>query len=153
MAKFDVDIFVSSNSVKLFELATDFENFNRFSPAQIKEISIVEQSDKEIITNEILTFNTIFKNVEIRQKTKHLVNYPKTITSEVIEGPFKKTVLEISFSDTETQTKISVKADVKIGLKYAILSPLIGRLYKGIVTGLIYKMNNVIMNDEKISNN
>ena len=153
MAKFDVDIFVSSNSVKLFELATDFENFNRFSPAQIKEISIVEQSDKEIITNEILTFNTIFKNVEIKQKTKHLVNYPKTITSEVIEGPFKKTVLEISFSDTETQTKISVKADVKIGLKYAILSPLIGRLYKGIVTGLIYKMNNVIMNDEKISNN
>ncbi|RZD48957.1 MAG: hypothetical protein CXT78_00125 [Thaumarchaeota archaeon] len=150
MAKFDVDIFVSSNSVKLFELATDFENFNRFSPAQIKEISIVEQSDKEIITNEILTFNTIFKNVEIKQKTKHLVNYPKTITSEVIEGPFKKTVLEISFSDTETQTKISVKADVKIGLKYAILSPLIGRLYKGIVTGLIYKMNNVIMNDEKI---
>ena len=153
MAKFDVDIFVSSNSVKLFELATDFENFNRFSPAQIKEISIVEQSDKEIITNEILTFNTIFKNVEIKQKTKHLVNYPKTITSEVIEGPFKKTVLEISFSDTETQTKISVKADVKIGLKYVILSPIIGRLYKGIVTGLIYKMNNVIMNDEKISNN
>ena len=150
MAKFDVDIFVSSNSVKLFELATDFENFNRFSPAQIKEISIVEQSDKEIITNEILTFNTIFKNVEIKQKTKHLVNYPKTITSEVIEGPFKKTVLEISFSDTETQTKISVKADVKIGLKYVILSPIIGRLYKGIVTGLIYKMNNAIMNDEKI---
>ena len=99
MAKFDVDIFVPSNSIKLFELATDFENFNRFSPAQIKEISIVEQSDKEIITNEILTFNTIFKNVEIKQKTKHLVNYPKTITSKVIEGPFKKTVLEISFSD------------------------------------------------------
>ena len=152
MSKFNVDIFVPSNSIKLFELATDFENFNRFSPAQIKEISIVEQSDKEIITNEILTFNTIFKNVEIKQKTKHLINYPKTITSEVIEGPFKKTVLEISFSDTdtETQTKISVKADVKIGLKYAILSPIIGRLYKGIVTGLIYKMNNAIMNDQKI---
>mgnify|MGYP001580317881 FL=1 len=68
----------------------------------------------------------------------------------MIEGPFKKTVLEISFSDTETQTKISVKADVKIGLKYAMLSPIIGRLYKGIVTGLIYKMNNVIMYNEKI---
>ena len=150
MPKFNVDISVPSNSIKLFELATDFENFSRFSPAQIKKISIVEQSDKETITNEILTFNTIFKNVEIKQKTKHLVNYPKTITSKVIEGPFKKTVLEISFSDTETQTKISVKADVKIGLKYAILSPIIGRLYKGIVTGLIYKMNNTILKNEKI---
>ena len=131
-------------------MATDFENFSRFSPAQIKKISIVEQSDKEIITNEILTFNTIFKNVEINQKTKHFVNYPKTITSEVIEGPFKKTVLEISFSNTDTETKISVKADVKIGLKYAILSPIIGKLYKSIVTGLIYKMNNEIMKNEKI---
>jgi len=150
MAKFDVDISLPSNSIKLFELATDFENFSRFSPAQIKKISIVEQSDKEIITNEILTFNTIFKNVEINQKTKHFVNYPKTITSEVIEGPFKKTVLEISFSNTDTETKISVKADVKIGLKYAILSPIIGKLYKSIVTGLIYKMNNEIMKNEKI---
>ena len=150
MAKFDVDISVPSNSIKLFELATDFENFSRFSPAQIKKISIIEQSDKETITSEILTFNTVFKNIEIKQKTKHLVNYPKTITSEVIDGPFKKTGLEISFSGTETQTKISVKADVRIGLKYAVLSPIIGKLYKGIVTGLIYKMNNSIMNNEKI---
>ena len=41
MAKFDVDISVPSNSIKLFELATDFENFSRFSPAQIKKISII----------------------------------------------------------------------------------------------------------------
>ena len=143
-------MFLKSNSIKLFELATDFENFSRFSPAQIKKISIIEQSDKETITSEILTFNTVFKNIEIKQKTKHLVNYPKTITSEVIDGPFKKTGLEISFSGTETQTKISVKADVRIGLKYAVLSPIIGKLYKGIVTGLIYKMNNSIMNNEKI---
>ena len=150
MTKFNVDISVPSDSIKLFELATDFENFSRFSPAQIKKISIIEQSDKETVTNEILAFNTIFKNVEIKQKTRHLVDYPKTITSEVIEGPFKKTGLQISFSGTETQTKISVKADVKIGLKYAVLSPIIGKLYKGIVTGLIYKMNNAIMNDKKI---
>ena len=115
----------------------------------MKEISIIEQSNNETITNEILTFNTIFKNVEIKQKTKHLINYPKTIISEVIEGPFKKTILEILFSDTETQTKILVKANVKIGLKYAILTPIIGRLYKGIVTGLIYKMNNSLMNDQE----
>ena len=150
MVNFEVEIFVPKNTTKLFELATDFENFKRFSPAQIKEISIIEQSSNETITTEILTFNTIFKNIEIKQKTKHLINYPKKIISEVIEGPFKKTILEILFSDTETQTKILVKANVKIGLKYAILSPIIGRLYKGIVTGLIYKMNNSLMNDKEI---
>ena len=150
MANFEVEIFVPKNTIKLFELATDFENFKRFSPAQMKEISIIEQSSNETITTEILTFNTIFKNIEIKQKTKHLLNYPKTIISEVIEGPFKKTILEISFSDTKTQTKILVKANVKIGLKYAVLTPIIGRLYKGIVTGLIYKMNTSLMNDQEI---
>jgi len=150
MVNFEVEIFVPKNTTKLFELATDFENFKRFSPAQIKEISIIEQSSNETITTEILTFNTIFKNIEIKQKTKHLINYPKKIISEVIEGPFKKTILEISFSDTKSQTKILVKANVKIGLKYAVLTPIIGRLYKGIVTGLIYKMNNSLMNDKEI---
>ena len=53
MPKFNVDISVPSNSIKLFELATDFENFKRFSPAQIKNISIIEKLDNEIITEEI----------------------------------------------------------------------------------------------------
>jgi ribosome-associated toxin RatA of RatAB toxin-antitoxin module len=150
MAKFEVDVTLPSNSKKLFELATDFENFKRFSPAQIKNISIIEQSNNEIITEEVLTFNTIFKNLEIKQKTKHLINYPKLIESTILEGPFSKTNLKIHFSDVDSQTKIVVSADVKISLKYSILSPIISRLYKGIVMGLIYKMNNVILKNEEI---
>jgi len=150
MTNFNVDIFLPSNSIKLFELATDFENFSRFSPAQIKSIKIIEQTNDGTITEEVLTFNTVFKNVEIKQKTKHSINHPNSIISNVIEGPFKKTCLKIYFSETETETKISVNADVKISLKYAILSPIISRLYKGIVTGLIYKMNNSILKNEKI---
>ena len=149
MPKFNVDISLPSNSIKLFELATDFENFKRFSPAQIKNISIIEKLDNEIITEEILTFNTVFKNIEIKQKTKHSINYPKSIISTVIDGPFNKTHLEIHFSDIETLTNISVSADIKIGLKYSILSPIIARLYKGIVIGLIYKMNNTILKNEE----
>lgn len=150
MTKFEVDVSLASNSTKLFELATDFENFKHFSPAQIKNISIIEQTNNEIITEEILTFNTVFKNVEIKQKTKHLIEYPKLIESTILEGPFSKTNVRIHFSDTDTQTKILVSADVKISLKYSILSPLISRLYKGIVIGLIYKMNNVILKNEEI---
>ena len=101
-------------------------------------------------TIKILKIN--FKNIEIKQKTKHSINYPKSIISTVIDGPFNKTHLEIHFSDIETLTKISVSADVKIGLKYSILSPIIARLYKGIVTGLIYKMNNTILKNEEIWN-
>ena len=42
MPNFEMDLSVPTNSKKLFELAIDFENFKKFSPAQIKDISIIE---------------------------------------------------------------------------------------------------------------
>jgi len=144
MPNFQIDLSVPTNSKKLFELAIDFENFKKFSPAQIKDISIIEKSNDVITTEEILTFKTILKDIEIKQKTKHTINYPVLI-SNVIEGPFKNTNLSIEFIEEESiKTKVSINADVKISLKYSMLSPVISRLYKGIVTGLIYKMTNSI---------
>ena len=143
-----MDLSVPTNSKKLFELAIDFENFKKFSPAQIKDISIIEKSDDVITTEEILTFKTILKDIEIKQKTKHTINYPSLI-SNVIEGPFKNTNLNIEFIEEEPiKTKVSINADVKISLKYSMLSPIISRLYKGIITGLIYKMTNSILRND-----
>jgi|TARA_X000001036_G_scaffold98422_1_gene91358 ribosome-associated toxin RatA of RatAB toxin-antitoxin module len=148
MPNFEMDLSVPTNSKKLFELAIDFENFKKFSPAQIKDISIIEKSDDVITTEEILTFKTILKDIEIKQKTKHTINYPSLI-SNVIEGPFKNTNLNIEFIEEELiKTKVSINADVKISLKYAMLSPIISRLYKGIITGLIYKMTNSILRND-----
>ena len=164
MPNFEMDLSVPTNSKKLFELAIDFENFKKFSPAQIKDISIIEKSDDVITTEEILTIKTdaewekfcelvdkILKKVgesEIKQKTKHTIDYPSLI-SNVIEGPFKNTNLNIEFIEEEPiKTKVSINADVKISLKYSMLSPIISRLYKGIITGLIYKMTNSILRND-----
>ena len=148
MTNFEMDLSVPTNSKKLFELSIDFENFKKFSPAQIKDISIIEKSDDVITTEEILTFKTILKDIEIKQKTKHTIDYPSLI-SNVIEGPFKNTNLNIEFIEEEPiKTKVSINADVKISLKYSMLSPIISRLYKGIITGLIYKMTNSILRND-----
>ena len=148
MPNFEMDLSVPTNSKKLFELAIDFENFKKFSPAQIKDISIIEKSDDVITTEEVLTFKTILKDIEIKQKTKHTIDYPSLI-SNVIEGPFKNTNLNIEFIEEEPiKTKVSINADVKISLKYSMLSPIISRLYKGIITGLIYKMTNSILRND-----
>ena len=115
---------------------------------RIKDISIIEKSDDVITTEEILTFKTILKDIEIKQKTKHTIDYPSLI-SNVIEGPFKNTNLNIEFIEEEPiKTKVSINADVKISLKYSMLSPIISRLYKGIITGLIYKMTNSILRND-----
>ncbi len=84
----------------------------------------------------------------LKQKTKHTIDYPSLI-SNVIEGPFKNTNLNIEFIEEEPiKTKVSINADVKISLKYSMLSPIISRLYKGIITGLIYKMTNSILRND-----
>ena len=67
-----MDLSVPTNSKKLFELAIDFENFKKFSPAQIKDISIIEKSDDVITTEEILTFKTILKDIEIKQDPQYV---------------------------------------------------------------------------------
>ena len=55
----------------------------------------------------------------------------------------------IEFIEEEPiKTKVSINADVKISLKYSMLSPIISRLYKGIITGLIYKMTNSILRND-----
>ena len=57
--------------------------------------------------------------------------------------------LNIEFIEEEPiKTKVSINADVKISLKYSMLSPIISRFYKGIITGLIYKMTNSILRND-----
>ena len=46
---------------KLFEIATNYENYVNYFPAQIKEIKILENSDSKTRTKETLVFNTILK--------------------------------------------------------------------------------------------
>ena len=58
---------------------------------------------------------------------------------------------DLAIKNSEDLTRLK-KSSVLRWLKYAILSPIIGRLYKGIVTGLIYKMNNTILKNEEIWN-
>ena len=78
---------------------------------------------------------------EIRKETD------KIIRVDANEGWDLETGLEmthwladqnIEFIEEEPiKTKVSINADVKISLKYSMLSPIISRLYKGIITGLL----------------
>jgi len=49
------------------------------------------------------------------------------------------------FEANPAGTKVSVSFDLKIALKYKILSPLIKKYYKIILRALFYKMNNMAL--------
>ena len=145
MPNFNFEMTLPADSQKLFELATDYENFQQIFPDQLNEVSIVSKNNSEIITKEVLTFQTHIKNVKLYQKTLHNVHYPKLV-SNVIEGPFKGTIVQVRFDGFNSGSKVTINVKLQIGLKYKILTPIITSKYKMILTSLLYKMNNIVMN-------
>ena len=125
---------------KLIELATAFEDYPEYLESSIKSVKIIEKKELDTITEEILTFRSFFDH-EIVQKSKHTIIDGNKTHSEIIFGPFKGTIIDVTFEKTDSGTKVTVKADYKISLKYKILSPIIKQKYKIMITGFLYKMN------------
>ena len=143
MPDFNFEIMLSAAPRKLFMLVTDYENYQKAFPDQLNEVSVISRNDSEV-TKEVLTFNIHLKNTKLYQKTIHIADYPRLV-SNVIEGPFKGTVIQVKFDKLDNGSKVTVNAELKIGLKYKFLSPIIKSKYKTILTSLLYKMNNIAM--------
>ncbi len=125
------------------QLSEDYENLSRYLPDQLKSVKILEQSNNQTITEEKIIFSTIIKK-EIVQQAIHRKNDNELIT-EIILGPAKGTIINTIFSKTNDGTNVSFKIDLKLELKAKILQPLIKKYYKVILTSVLYRMNNEIL--------
>ena len=145
MTKIEFKMKLPATPNKLYDLFVDFENHKKIFPSQLKNIEIIEEDEFKITTKEILVFNTYFKNTEIHQTTIHEKKFPM-IKSKIIDGPFKGSVIQVVFNELDVGSKVTINVELKISLKYKILSPIIKSKYKSIFTSLLYKMNNIAMN-------
>ena len=126
----------------LFQILTDYTKLKELVPDQVKECKILQKTNEETITEELLTFKTYFKKQKIIQKTSHKILEPYTILNSTIEGPFKGSTLKIILEEKGEMTKVILKGKCKVSLKYSILSPVIKRYYKVACISLLYKINN-----------
>lgn len=133
-----------ANKEKLISIATDYENFRRFFPNQIKSISVLKSDESETLTEEILSFSTVLEH-NISQQVVHKKLPHNKIENKIISGPFKNSTLSVVFDDTDNGTRISVDVEMRIELKYRILSPIIKKRYKTALTALFYKMNTLAL--------
>lgn len=88
-----------------------------------------------------MLFSSLIKK-EIKQKSLHKQIADNKLYTEVLSGPAKGTIINVLYEKNNSGTRISIDIDLKISLKYRILLPLIKKLYKLILTGIFYKMNN-----------
>ncbi len=126
------------------ELSEDFENLPKYLPDQLKSVRILEQKDNETRTEEIIVFSTIIKK-EIIQETIHKKKEDDELITEIISGPAKGTTINVKFLKKDSGTNISFNIDLKLQLKAKILQPLIKKYYKVILTSVLYRMNNEIL--------
>jgi ribosome-associated toxin RatA of RatAB toxin-antitoxin module len=140
----EFEIILSANKNKLFSIATDFLTYKKLLPDNILDIKVIQKNENETITEETLLFASVIKK-EITQQSLHKILDENIVDSEVISGPLKGSVVHAQFVENTEGTKISVSFNLKIALKYKILSPLINKYYKIILRALFYKMNNMVM--------
>ena len=132
-------------SEKLLLLATDYEKLQTYLPRQIKSIKIIGKKDSETITEEILVFKTIVKN-EIVQQTKHVL-IDNSIHSDILLGPAKGTKIKTVYEKISTGTKVSIDIDLKLSFKAIFLKPIVKKVDVSMLTGVLYKMNNIILEE------
>ena len=142
MSKLQFSLNLTASPNNLLKLATDYERFPQFLPDQLKSVRIIEKTDNETITEETLIFSSLVKN-QIIQTTRHKQISQNVLLSEIISGPAKGTTMTTTFAKIDTGTKVDVEVDLKLSLKAKFLSPIIKRLYKTVLLGILYKMNGI----------
>jgi len=132
---------------KLQELMMDYQEFPKYLPHQIKSVIIIEETDDYTITEETIHLSSVISKTFVTQ-TKHYAISDNMLKSEILSGPAKGSIIQIKFSDIETGTSIHADIDVKLGLKYKFLLPLIKKSYKTFLMGILYKMHALVMKSD-----
>tara|TARA_A100001037_G_C15141375_1_gene633875 strand:- start:749 stop:1192 length:444 start_codon:yes stop_codon:yes gene_type:complete len=145
----DFTIQLKSSPDKLFTILTDFERFPKLIPRQLKDVRIIKTEKQEVFTEETLVFKTIIKN-EINQKCIHKIEDNK-LTTKIISGPAQNTTIIMSLVKNDLGTSVSVDINLKLILKAKVFFPLIKKIYRNLLTGIFYKIDNLaIEKDEEI---
>ena len=125
---------------KLMSYITDFENYQKFFPHQIKSVKILDRQNNETITEETIIFSTLIKSAFV-QKSHHKLISDKELFTEIIAGPAKGSVIKIICTKNDHGSQIKFDVDLKLSLKAKFLKPFIKKLYKRYLIAIVYKIS------------
>ena len=150
MTKLEFSINLPADTNHLIDLATQYEKYPFYLPDQLKSVKILEKNNNETITEEILSFSTIFKNT-IKQKSIHRKILDNQLNTSIISGPAKGTTVNAKYDRINSGTKVTIDIDLKLSFKVKILIPIIKKWYQRVLTSILYKMNNVALESKTIN--
>ena len=134
---------MESSVEEVFKKLIDFESIPDLLPRQLKNVEIISKKLDQIVTRETLVFKTIVKN-EIVQESSHEVGDNK-IKTVITSGPAKDSVINMKLEKRDSGSTIIINIDLKLSLKARILLPIIKKAYQSLLTGILYKIDALIM--------
>lgn len=134
---------MESSVEEVFIKLIDFESIPDLLPRQLKNVEIISKKLDQIVTRETLVFKTIVKN-EIVQESSHEVGDNK-IKTVITSGPAKDSVINMKLEKRDSGSTIIINIDLKLSLKARILLPIIKKAYQSLLTGILYKIDALIM--------
>ena len=134
---------MESSVEKVFEKLVDFENMPNLLPRQLKSMEIINKTENEIVTRETLVFKTIVKN-EIVQESRHKIGNNE-IETTITTGPAKNSIIKMNLERINSGSNVKINIDLKLSLKARILLPVVKKAYSSLLTGVLYKIDTLIM--------
>ena len=132
MPKIHFEKIVKAERNKVFDIATDYEEFQKKIPQYITSIRVRSVRDNVAVIEEHLQL----AGKELVMMTKHVTKYPETHEIFVIGGDAKGSYILEHYQSIKNTTKITIDADIK--LKGAL--KIVGFFGKGKITKGFVKM-------------
>lgn len=130
----------------LIEIFGNLELLLKLSPPQIKYELI---NNEEGLFKQSIPIKKIKRTFEFEVKHRKISN--NTFLLEIINGPLKKSTINIIFEEINKKTNINLELDLKLGLKYRFFSSIISEKLKATNLALIKRLENLsksVFNDK-----
>ena len=134
---------MEANVEEIFKKLIDFESMPKLLPRQLKNVEIISKKENQILTRETLVFKTIVKN-EITQESSHEIGINE-IKTTITTGPAKNSIITMKLTKKDLGSNVTINIDLKLSLKARILLPVVKKAYSSLLTGVLYKIDTLII--------
>ena len=110
MPRFNLERFVNSSRQKIFDVATNCQNYEQLLSKYFPSVRILSSRDNVSVVEEHMNLG----NKELVMMTKHVVEYPFKHEVFVIGGDAKGTHIIETFEELPQGTRFNIEVDLKL---------------------------------------
>lgn len=110
MPKFTIEKMIPADRQRVFDVVANYGNFDNLLPKYFPSIRVRSIRENVAIVEEHL----VLGKKELVMTTKHITKYPESHEMFVLGGDAKGTHIAESYEKTDSGTKLTILADIKL---------------------------------------